>query len=94
MLVTLVEMRLRESAASLLSLKQIDLDFMTWLSDQLYDVSYAEESSLGDFRQLHISLASVLDPANAAINTTNNRCTVLVNPKNFLRTARMHTAAR
>lgn len=83
MLVTLAEMRLRESAASLLSLKQIDLDFMTWLSDQLYDVSYAEESSLGDFRQLHISLASVLDPANAAINTTNNRCTVLVNPKNF-----------
>lgn len=83
MLVTLVEMRLRESAAALLSVKWIDLDFMKWLSDQLYDVLYVEESPLTDLAQLHISLMDVINPKNATINTTNNRCNVLVNPKNF-----------
>ncbi|KWX11513.1 putative methyl transferase [Giardia duodenalis assemblage B] len=83
MLVTLAELRLRESAASLLSSKQIDLDFIKWLSDQLYDVSYIESSSITDLSQLHISLINTIDPANATINTTNNRCNVLVNPKNF-----------
>lgn len=83
MLVTLAEMRLRESASTLLSVKLIDLDFIKWLSDQLYDVLYVEESIITDLCQLHINLMDVIDPENATINTTNNRCNVLVNPKNF-----------